>query len=208
MPAIVLYTKILPVPPCCHAFSYSIVFQMLVRHDLANQLERIPAEVLVSERAFKRDVLKWLQMLRYKAMLCLQTIRVLVKHQLESLPLRDTKDLFYELLGNSREDGKLINLLVHFQICMSVRNTKDLNPKAEEFVPGMPWSEGSSPKKLCYLFPTYLNTLTEVADRWGGDHSEDIYIRVYFSPQVPEGFFQRYMSKDMSLVLKSVLLFL
>ncbi|PIO35479.1 hypothetical protein AB205_0029040, partial [Aquarana catesbeiana] len=174
------------------------VFKMLVRHDLAKQLERIPAEVLVSERSFKRDVLKWLEMLRSKAMLRLQAIRVLVKHQLENLPLRDTKDLFHDLLGNLREDGKLISLLVHFQICMPVRNMKDLNPRAQEFVPGNPWSVRSLPKEMCYLFPTYLNTLMEVTERWGGDHSEDIYVRVYFSPQIPEGFFQRLMVKSCS----------
>ncbi|XP_072277759.1 malignant fibrous histiocytoma-amplified sequence 1 homolog [Pyxicephalus adspersus] len=174
------------------------IFKMLVRHDLANQLEEIPAEVLVSERTFKRDVLKWQQMLCSKAMLRLQAIRVLVKHQLENLPVGDTNDLFYELLGNSREDGKLISLLVHFQICMSVRNTKVLNPGAQEFVPGNPWSVRSSRNELCYLFPTYLNIVMEVTERWGGDHNEDIYIRVYFSPQVPEGFFQRLMVKSCS----------
>ncbi|XP_018411556.1 PREDICTED: malignant fibrous histiocytoma-amplified sequence 1 homolog [Nanorana parkeri] len=128
-----------------------IIFKMLVRHDLANQLEKIPAEVLVSERAFKRDVLKWQQMLRFKAMLRLQAIRVLVKQQLENFPLKDTKDLFLDLLGNSREDGKLLSLLVHFQICMSVRSTKDLNPSAQEFVPGNPWSV-RSPRRSCAIF--------------------------------------------------------
>ncbi|XP_075043919.1 malignant fibrous histiocytoma-amplified sequence 1 homolog isoform X2 [Mixophyes fleayi] len=174
------------------------IFKMLVRHDLHNQLETIPVEVLVSERAFKRDVLKWQEMLRSKAMLRFQAIRVLVKHQLESLPLCDTGDLFQDLMGHGTENGKLLSLFMHFQICMSVRNIKKLNPKAPEFVPGNQWSIKDTQKELCYIFPTYLNTFMEVTERWGGDHLEDIHIRVYFSPQVPEGFFQRLMVKSCS----------
>ncbi|XP_068116372.1 malignant fibrous histiocytoma-amplified sequence 1-like [Hyperolius riggenbachi] len=174
------------------------IFKMIVRHDLVSQLEKIPAEVLVSERAFKRDVLKWKEMLCSKAMLRLQAIKTLVKQQLQIFPLNDTKDLLYDLLGNSREDGKLMSLLIHFQICMPVRNMKALNPGAQEFIPGSPWSVRSSPKELCYLFPTYLRTFMEVTERWGGDHAEDIYIRVYFSPQIPEGFFQRLMVQSCS----------
>ncbi|KAM9302187.1 malignant fibrous histiocytoma-amplified sequence 1 homolog [Gastrophryne carolinensis] len=174
------------------------MFKMLVRHDLMDQLKKIPAEVLVSERSFKRDVLKWQEMLRSKAMLRLQAIRVLVKHQLESICLSDAKDLFLDLLGNTAEVGKLLSLLVHFQICISVRNIKDLNPNAQEFVPGNTWLLKSLTKDLCYLFPAYLSAKMEVSERWGGDHPEDIYIRVYFSPQIPEGFFQRFMVKSCS----------
>lgn len=174
------------------------VFKMLVRHDLYNQLGAIPAEVLISERAFKRDVLKWQEMLQSKAMIRFQAIRILVKHQLQTFCLQDTEDLFHDLIGHGTQNGKLLSLLMHFQICMSVRNIKKLNPKAPEFFPGNPWSVKDTQKELCYLFPTYLNNFMEVTERWGGDHQEDIHIRVYLSPQVPEGFFQRLMVKSCS----------
>ncbi|XP_066440147.1 malignant fibrous histiocytoma-amplified sequence 1 homolog [Eleutherodactylus coqui] len=174
------------------------IFKMLVRHDLYNQLGAIPTEVLISERAFKRDVLKWKEMLQSKAMIRLQAIRVLVKHQLETLCLQDTEDLFHDLIGRGAQKGKLLSLFMHFQICMSVRNIRTLNPRAPEFVPGNPWSVKDTQKELCYLFPTYLNNFMEVTERWGGDHHEDVHIRVYFSPQVPEGFFQRLMVKSCS----------
>ncbi|XP_040266446.1 malignant fibrous histiocytoma-amplified sequence 1 homolog [Bufo bufo] len=169
------------------------VFKILVRHDLYNQLGAIPAEVLISERAFKRDVLKWQEMLQSKAMIRFQAIRVLVKHQLETLCLQDTEELFHDLTGHGTQNGKLLSLLMHFQICMSVRNVKKLNPRAPEFLPGNQWSVKDSHKEMCYLFPTYLKNFMEVTERWGGDHHEDIHIRVYFSPLVPEGFFQRLM---------------
>nr|XP_023967193.1 malignant fibrous histiocytoma-amplified sequence 1 homolog isoform X3 [Chrysemys picta bellii] len=38
----------------------------------------------------------------------------------------------------------------------------------------------------------------EVSERWGGDHPEDLHIRAYFSPEIPEGFFQRLMVKACS----------
>ncbi|CAJ0943624.1 unnamed protein product [Ranitomeya imitator] len=174
------------------------VFKMLVRHDLHHQLGAIPAEVLISERAFKRDLLKWQEMLQSKAMIRFKAIRVLVKHQLETLSLPDSEDLFHDLTGYGTQKGKLLSLLLHFQICMSVKNIKQLNPRAAEFFPGNPWCEQDTRKELCYLFPTYLSNFMEVNERWGGDHDEDIQVRVYFTPQVPEGFFQRLMVKSCS----------
>uniref|UniRef100_A0A670HMP9 Roc domain-containing protein n=1 Tax=Podarcis muralis TaxID=64176 RepID=A0A670HMP9_PODMU len=38
----------------------------------------------------------------------------------------------------------------------------------------------------------------EVSKMWGGDHKEDLHIRVYFSPEIPEGFFKRLMVKACS----------
>ncbi|XP_069824381.1 malignant fibrous histiocytoma-amplified sequence 1-like [Dendropsophus ebraccatus] len=174
------------------------VFKMLVRHDLYNQLGTIPDEVLISERAFKRDVLKWQEMLQCKAMIRFQAIRVLVKHQLEMLCLQDSEDLFQELIGHGAQNGKLLSLLMHFQICMSVRNVKKLNPSAPEFVPGNTWIVKDTQKESCYLFPTYLTNFMDVTVRWGGDHREDIHIRMYFSPRIPEGFFPRLMVKSCS----------
>lgn len=49
------------------------------------------------------------------------------------------------------------------------------------------WGQGES----WYLFPTYLNQTKEVSEVWGGDDLEDLRICAYFSPEIPEGFFQR-----------------
>ncbi|XP_055669624.1 malignant fibrous histiocytoma-amplified sequence 1 homolog isoform X4 [Falco biarmicus] len=38
----------------------------------------------------------------------------------------------------------------------------------------------------------------EVSEVWGGDHPEDLHIRAYFSPEIPEGFFQRFLVKACS----------
>ncbi|KAM4618072.1 malignant fibrous histiocytoma-amplified sequence 1 homolog [Discoglossus pictus] len=174
------------------------IFKMLIRHDLPYQLETIPVEVLISERAFKRDVLKWKEMLRSKAMLRLQAIRILMKHQLEVFSPADAVDLFQDIIGHGRDGGKLFSLLEHFQICLPVRNIRDLNPAASEFVPGNRWFLTCPKGDVCYLFPTYLKRVLEVTERWGGDHHEDIYIRAYFSPEIPGVYFQRLMVKSCS----------
>ncbi|XP_053545265.1 malignant fibrous histiocytoma-amplified sequence 1 homolog [Bombina bombina] len=174
------------------------MFKMLIRHDLSDQIGRIPAEVLVSEKAFKRDVLKWQEMLRSKAMLRLQAIRVLIKHHLEVFSPCDAIDIFQDMVGYRQDGGKLFSLLEHFQVCFPVRNIRKLNPKASEFVPGGQWPFKKTLGDVFYLFPTYLNKVLEVTERWGGDHHEDLQIRVYFSPEIPEGLFQRLMVKSCS----------
>ncbi|KAM4723103.1 malignant fibrous histiocytoma-amplified sequence 1 homolog [Rhinophrynus dorsalis] len=174
------------------------IFKILVRHDLSFQLQKIPLEVLVSERAFKRDILKWQEMLQTKAMLRHKAIRVLMRHQLDVLFPNDAEDLFLDMVGSGNEGGKLFSLLEHFQICFTVRNINKLDPAATEFVPGSRWSRKNPQGEGCYLFPTYLRMVLEVTERWGGDNHEDLHMRVYFSPQIPEGFFQRIMVKSCS----------
>lgn len=164
--------------------------QLLVRHQLVQQLESISVETLIGEHATIRDRANWVWTFKSKAMLCHQAVRALVKHQLCS---EGMWDVFEEIMGHRphRERGKLFSLLEHFELCLEVKHTEALNPQAREFVPGKPWETTQSQGKSWYLFPTYLNQTEEVSEVWGGDHPEDLHIRAYFSPEIPEGFFQR-----------------
>ena len=103
------------------------------------------------------------------------------------------QNIFEEIMGDKthRGKGKLFSLLEHFELCLEVRQAKALNPQASEFVPGKTWERTQDQGESWYLFPTYLNQTEEVAEVWGGDHCEDLHIRTYFSPEIPEGFCHR-----------------
>uniref|UniRef100_A0ACB8G2U0 Uncharacterized protein n=2 Tax=Sphaerodactylus townsendi TaxID=933632 RepID=A0ACB8G2U0_9SAUR len=164
------------------------IFKTLVRYGLVQQLESIDVDILIGECATIRDQANWVWTFKDKAMLCQKAIRALLKHQLFSDGMRD---VFEEMVCSRSHKGKLFSLLEHFEICLEVRNTKGLDPRAKAFVPGKPWKTLQSHEEAHYLFPTYLNQSAEVSSRWGGDHTDDLQIRVYFSPEIPEGFFQR-----------------
>nr|XP_030129899.3 malignant fibrous histiocytoma-amplified sequence 1 homolog isoform X3 [Taeniopygia guttata] len=173
------------------------MFKLLVRHQLVQQLESISVETLIGEHATIRDRANWVWNFRSKAMLCHQAVRALVKHQLCS---EGRWDVFEEIMGHRphRGRGKLFSLLEHFELCLEVKHTEALNPQAREFVPGKLWETTRSQGESWYLFPTYLNQTEEVSEFWGGDHPEDLHIRAYFSPEIPEGFFQRLLVKACS----------
>ncbi|XP_068049957.1 malignant fibrous histiocytoma-amplified sequence 1 homolog isoform X1 [Anomalospiza imberbis] len=173
------------------------MFKLLVRHHLVQQLESISVETLIGEHATIRDRANWVWTFKSKAMLCHKAVRALVKHQLCS---EGRWDVFEEIMGHRphRGRGKLFSLLEHFELCLEVKHTEALNPQAREFVPGKPWETTRSQGKSWYLFPTYLNQTEEVSEFWGGDHPEDLHIRAYFSPEIPEGFFQRLLVKACS----------
>ncbi|RLW09950.1 hypothetical protein DV515_00002398 [Chloebia gouldiae] len=173
------------------------MFKLLVRHHLVQQLESISVETLIGEHATIRDRANWVWTFKSKAMLCHQAVRALVKHQLCS---EGRWDVFEEIMGHRphRGRGKLFSLLEHFELCLEVKHTEALNPQAREFVPGKPWETTRSQGESWYLFPTYLNQTEEVSEFWGGDHAEDLHIRAYFSPEIPEGFFQRLLVKACS----------
>ncbi|XP_073203229.1 probable serine/threonine-protein kinase pats1 isoform X3 [Lepidochelys kempii] len=173
----------------------SCTLTILVRYRLVQQLESISVDLLVGEHATIRDQSNWVWTFKSKAMLCQRAMRALVKHQLY---LEGMKDVFEEMVGHKAQKGKLFSLLEHFEICLEVRHAKDLNPGAREFVPGKLWETTQNCREAYYLFPTYLNQSEEVSERWGGDHLEDLHIRAYFSPEIPEGFFQRLMVKACS----------
>ncbi|XP_044281831.1 uncharacterized protein LOC123021262 [Varanus komodoensis] len=171
------------------------IFKTLVRYGLTQQLESISVDILIGEHATIRDRATWVWTFKSKATLCLKAMRALLKHQLY---LEGMGDIFEEMVGSRSQKGKLFSLLEHFEICLEVRNAKGLNPKAREFVPGQSWDTMHSQEDTHYLFPTYLNWSEEVSATWGGDHMEDIHVRLYFSPEIPEGFFQRLLVKACS----------
>ncbi|KAM9190746.1 malignant fibrous histiocytoma-amplified sequence 1 homolog [Mergus octosetaceus] len=173
------------------------MFRLLVRYRLVQQLESISVDTLIAEHATIRDRSNWVWTFKSKAMLCHRAVRALVKYQLCS---EGMQDVFEEIMGYKphRGRGKLFSLLEHFELCLEVRHAKALNPQACEFVPGKPWETTRGQGESWYLFPTYLNQTEEVAEVWGGDHPEDLHIRAYFSPEIPEGFFQRFLVKACS----------
>lgn len=172
-------------------------FKLLVRDRLVQQLESISVDMLIAERATIRDRFNWVWAFKSKAMLCHQAVRALVKYQLCS---EGMQNIFEEIMGDKthRGKGKLFSLLEHFELCLEVRQAKALNPQASEFVPGKTWERTQDQGESWYLFPTYLNQTEEVAEVWGGDHCEDLHIRTYFSPEIPEGFFHRFLVKACS----------
>ncbi|XP_035751137.1 malignant fibrous histiocytoma-amplified sequence 1 homolog isoform X3 [Egretta garzetta] len=174
------------------------MFKLLVRYRLVQQLESISVDTLIGEHATIRDQSNWVWTFKSKAMLCHRAVRALVKHQLCS---EGMQDVFEEIMGPRPHSGrgKLFSLLEHFELCLEVRHAKALNPQASEFVPGKPWETTRAQGESWYLFPTYLNQTEEVSEVWGGDHPEDLHIRVYFSPEIPEGFFQRFLVRACSL---------
>ncbi|XP_033011768.1 malignant fibrous histiocytoma-amplified sequence 1 homolog isoform X1 [Lacerta agilis] len=171
------------------------IFKTLVRYGLTQQLESIAVDILIAEHATIRDRANWVWAFKSKAMLCQKAMRALLKHQLY---LDGMRDVFEEMVGSRSQKGKLFSLLEHFEICLEVRNAEGLNPRARVFVPGLPWEATQANEDTHYLFPTYLNQSEEVSKMWGGDHTEDLHIHVYFSPEIPEGFFKRLMVKACS----------
>ncbi|XP_054828986.1 malignant fibrous histiocytoma-amplified sequence 1 homolog isoform X2 [Eublepharis macularius] len=138
------------------------VFKSLVRYGLVQQLESIDVDILIGECATIRDQANWVWTFKAKAMLCQKAMRALLKHQLY---LDGMKDVFEEMVGSRSHKGKLFSLLEHFEICLEVRNTKGLNPRAKVFLPGKPWKPLQNHEEACYLFPTYLNQSAEVFSR-------------------------------------------
>lgn len=147
-------------------------------------------DILIGEHATIRDRANWALTFKSKAILCQKAMRALLKQQLS---LDNMVDIFEEMVGSRFQKGKLFSLLEHFEICLEIKNVEGLNPRARAFVPGQPWETLQSLEKdTHYLFPNYLNQSQEVSAMWGEDHKEDLHIRLYFSPEIPEGFFQRY----------------
>ncbi|KAL7992079.1 hypothetical protein Chor_016335 [Crotalus horridus] len=172
------------------------LFKTLVRYGLRQQLESISVDILIGEHATIRDRTNWALMFKSKAILCQKAMRALLKQQLS---LDNMVDIFEEMVGSRFQKGKLFSLLEHFEICLEIKNVEGLNPRARAFVPGEPWETLQSLEKdTHYLFPNYLNQSQEVSAMWGEDHKEDLHIRLYFSPEIPEGFFQRFMVKACS----------
>ncbi|GCC19710.1 malignant fibrous histiocytoma-amplified sequence 1 [Chiloscyllium punctatum] len=166
------------------------LFKMIVRHDLLNQLNNIPARTLKKESAIKPDQQKWISDFQTKATLHLKAIIVLVKHQLRLNGNKDLHEITEELIGDENEKGKLFQILEYFDICLSSK-PQALNPDALEFRPGSQWLPPDNAPPLTYLFPSYLTDAKVVSNKWNEDSDKDLHVRAFFLPEIPQGFFHR-----------------
>ncbi|XP_078076963.1 malignant fibrous histiocytoma-amplified sequence 1 [Mustelus asterias] len=168
------------------------LFKMIVRHDLLIQLRNIPPKALKKELAFKPDQQKWIVDFQTKATLHHKAIMILVKHQLNGN--EDLHEIAEDMLGDAKVKGKLFQILEHFDICLPSKS-QALNPNANEFRPGSPWSLPRNAATPAYLFPSYLTDAKAVSEQWEEDSEEDLHIRAFFLPEIPQGFFHRTIIK-------------
>ncbi|XP_041052853.1 malignant fibrous histiocytoma-amplified sequence 1 homolog isoform X1 [Carcharodon carcharias] len=164
------------------------LFKMIVRHDLLIQLNNIPAKTLKKESAVKPDQQKWITDFQTKATLHHKAIMILVKHQLKGNA--DLHEMAEDMLGDENGNGKLFQILEYFGICLSSKS-QALNPDAHVFQPGSPWPSSGSAPPLTYLFPSYLTDAKVVSEQWKEESKEDLHIRAFFLPEIPQGFFHR-----------------
>ncbi|KAJ8417695.1 hypothetical protein AAFF_G00225380 [Aldrovandia affinis] len=168
------------------------LFKTTVRHDLVNQLQDITRDQLVEERSLVIHRDRWIDDLKGKATLHNAAIRVLLRKSLQELEM-DDDDIVKEIVGTRSRDGKFLDLLRHFEICLPAQLSSPLNPQAPIFFPNRKWepSKPSVHNPGACLFPNYLRDNGTVLKMWGEDSNEDIQVQVYFLPEVPHGFFHR-----------------
>ncbi|XP_030650044.1 malignant fibrous histiocytoma-amplified sequence 1 homolog [Chanos chanos] len=176
------------------------LFKTIVRHDLAQQLEAIPKNVLKQENALHIHRDTWIRDFQEKATLTNKAIRILVRSELKQLAL-DDEDLVEEVVGTKERAGNLLTLLQHFEVCLPSKLTSPLNPEAKEFTPDRKWQPSNpsiyNPDGAC-LFPSFLSNNTQIEKMWGMDNPEDLRVHVYFLPEIPHGFFHRLIVKTCS----------
>ncbi|XP_067902846.1 malignant fibrous histiocytoma-amplified sequence 1 [Heterodontus francisci] len=166
------------------------LFKMIVRHDLLQQLINIPTKTLKKESAIKPDQQKWIIDFQTKATLHHKALMILVKDQLRQSCIEDLHEIAEDMIGDEEEKGKLFQILEYFDICLSSK-PQALNPDAREFRPGYQWSPSDNRPALTYLFPSYLTDAKVVSKQWKEDSEEDLHIRAFFLPEIPQGFFHR-----------------
>ncbi|MGH0148097.1 UNVERIFIED_CONTAM: hypothetical protein FKN15_011908 [Acipenser sinensis] len=165
---------------------------MIVRHDLVEQLQSIPRTVLMGEHAFMKDKERWASHFQTKAILYHKAMVALTKNLLQQMDSPEVKDIAEEIIGGRNEKGKLFSLLEHFEIFLALKPSNPLNPEAKEFKPGGKWEQKETDvPSEAYLFPSSLNGIEEVSKWWGEDQKEDLCVRIYFLPEIPQGFFHR-----------------
>ncbi|XP_036400129.1 malignant fibrous histiocytoma-amplified sequence 1 [Megalops cyprinoides] len=176
------------------------LFKTIVRHDLVKQLKDIPRNELQRERALDIHRSKWINDLQARATLHNVAIRVLLRRSLREHQL-DDEDVVKEIVGTRTEDGKVLQLLHHFEICLPTKFSSPLNPEAPEFSPNKMWKLSDlsihDPKDAC-LFPSYLQDNNTVLKMWGEDKNDEVEVRVYFLPEIPHGLFHRLIIKACS----------
>lgn len=168
--------------------------QTIVRHDLVQQLEGVPRELLMQEGALVKQKFTWVDDLKCRGTLHNAAMRILVRRELEKL-IKDDDDLVREVVGTRKEEGIILALLQHFEVCLPALVGSYLNPQAPVFLPGeKQWESAKEAKKdpdgAC-LFPIYLKDDLIVCHKWGEDKQDDLSIHVYFLPEIPHGFFHR-----------------
>ncbi|TKS69512.1 Malignant fibrous histiocytoma-amplified sequence 1 -like protein [Collichthys lucidus] len=178
------------------------MFRTIVRHDLIQQLEGVSRELLMQEGALVKQKFTWVDDLQCKGVLHNAAIRILVRRELEKLAM-DDDDLVIEVVGTKREEGVILTLLQHFEVCLPTFDGNLLDPQAPEFIPGkQKWGSVKEAKRdpdgAC-LFPIYLKDDSIVCHKWGEDKQDDIRVHVYFLPEIPHGFFYRVIIKTCSL---------
>lgn len=165
-----------------------------MRHDLVQELNKIPITQLKSENTPGIERKRWINDYKDKASLSNVAIRILVQNELQKNYCITDEELIKEVVGSRKKEGSLLSLLKHFDVCLSTKHNSPLNPKANEFSPKENWVASSpsvyEPQDAC-LFPSFLSNNEQVKQRWESDNTEDLNIHVYFLPEVPHGFFHR-----------------
>ncbi|XP_053178653.1 malignant fibrous histiocytoma-amplified sequence 1 [Scomber japonicus] len=174
------------------------MFKSIVRHDLVQQLEGVPRDLLMHEGALVKHKFTWVHDLKYRGILHNAAIRILVCREIEKLVV-DDDDLVREVVGTKKEEGIILTLLQHFEVCLPTFVGSALNPQASDSIPGekqckSAWEEKRDPDGAC-LFPMYLKDNLTVCHKWGEDRQDDISVHVYFLPEIPHGFFHRVIIK-------------
>ncbi|XP_074523030.1 malignant fibrous histiocytoma-amplified sequence 1 [Halichoeres trimaculatus] len=178
------------------------MFKTIVRHDLVQQLEGLTRERLMQEGALVKQKFTWVDDLRCRGTLHNAALRILVRRGIEKL-VRNEDDLVVEVVGTKREEGVILTLLQHFEVCLPTLVCGSLNPQAPEFIPGKTlWTSAKEAKRdpdgAC-LFPIYLKDDVVVCQKWGENRQDDLSVHVYFLPEIPHGFFHRLIIKTCSL---------
>ncbi|KAM7015168.1 malignant fibrous histiocytoma-amplified sequence 1 [Tautogolabrus adspersus] len=178
------------------------MFKTIVRHDLVQQLEGVSRDLLMQEGALVKEKFTWVDDLRCRGTLHNAAMRILVRRAIEKL-IKDDDDLVEEVVGTKREEGIILTLLQHFEVCLPTLVGGGLNPQAPVFTPGEKQWESTSeakrdPNGAC-LFPIYLKDDLIVCQKWGENRQDDLSVHVYFLPEIPHGFFHRVIVKTCSL---------
>uniref|UniRef100_UPI0037E8CCFE malignant fibrous histiocytoma-amplified sequence 1 n=1 Tax=Semicossyphus pulcher TaxID=241346 RepID=UPI0037E8CCFE len=178
------------------------MFKTIVRHDLVQQLEGVSRDLLMQEGALVKQKFTWVDDLRCRGTLHNAAMRILVRRAIQKLVV-DDDDLVGEVVGTKREEGIILTLLQHFEVCLPTLVGGTMNPGAPEFVPGeTQWKSAREarrdPDGAC-LFPIYLKDDLIVCQKWGEDRQDDISVHVYFLPEIPYSFFHRVIIKTCSL---------
>ncbi len=166
-----------------------------MRHDLVQELNKISSEQLKSENALAVQKKRWISDYKHRASLNNVAIRILVQTELQKNYGITDKELIEEVVGSNKKEGSLLSVLKYFDVCLSTKHNSPLNPKANEFCPKKSWVP-SNPivyEPDACLFPSYLPDNKQVEQKWESDNPEDLNIHVYFLPEIPHGFFHRWM---------------